>query len=64
MLFSFLGILSVDTVITNTARKQSRQTILPRTAEKMMKPLTLAEMRGELLGIIIFLLDPLDRYFI
>ena len=58
MLFSFLGILSVDTVITNTARKQSRQTILPRTAEKMMKPLTLAEMRGELLGNIIFLLDP------
>lgn len=46
-----VGILSKDTMQTLTSKKQPRQTIAQtRTTEKVTKPLTIAEMRADILG--------------
>ncbi|KAJ8725884.1 hypothetical protein PYW08_004067 [Mythimna loreyi] len=46
------GILSKDSMQSLTAKKQPRQTIVhTRTAEKVIKPLTIAEMRADILSL-------------
>ncbi|XP_064071730.1 uncharacterized protein LOC113396227 [Vanessa tameamea] len=46
------GILSKDAVHTLTAKKQSRPTMIQsRTAEKVLKPMTIAQMRGDILAL-------------
>ncbi|XP_013195193.2 uncharacterized protein LOC106138558 [Amyelois transitella] len=46
------GILSKEALQTLTARKQPRKTLIQtRTAEKVLKPLTLAEMRADILAL-------------
>ncbi|XP_035436075.2 uncharacterized protein LOC118266696 [Spodoptera frugiperda] len=46
------GILSKDSMQTLTAKKQPRQTMVQtRTAEKVVKPLTIAEMRADILSL-------------
>ncbi|CAH0604929.1 unnamed protein product [Chrysodeixis includens] len=46
------GILSKDTMQTLTSKKQPRQTIAQtRTTEKVTKPLTIAEMRADILAL-------------
>ncbi|XP_050345389.1 uncharacterized protein LOC126770188 [Nymphalis io] len=46
------GILSKDAVHTLTAKKQNRPTtIQSRTAEKALKPMTIAQMRGDILAL-------------
>lgn len=51
-LLLFLGIMSKDAMQTLTAKKQPRPTIAvqSRTAEKVSKPLTIAEMRADIQG--------------
>lgn len=42
---------------TLTAKKAPRQTVIqPRTAEKVMKPLTIAEMKADLLCMSYYLI--------
>ncbi|XP_075992868.1 uncharacterized protein LOC142987814 [Anticarsia gemmatalis] len=46
------GILSKDSIQTLTAKKQPRKTIVQsHTAEKVIKPLTIAEMRADILAL-------------
>ncbi|KAJ8722445.1 hypothetical protein PYW07_003625 [Mythimna separata] len=46
------GILSKDSMQSLTAKKQPRQTTVhTRTAEKIIKPLTIAEMRADILSL-------------
>ncbi|XP_049867068.1 uncharacterized protein LOC126367538 [Pectinophora gossypiella] len=46
------GILSKDAMVTLTAKKQPRPTMVQsRTSEKIIKPLTLAEMRADILAL-------------
>lgn len=50
----FLGIISKEAMQTLTAKKQPRQTMAQsRTAEKVLKPLTIAEMRADIQGTMI-----------